>query len=178
MANGLRALRGSLLSLCCLAGLLASAPAQAQYWQCVTFARAASGIALFGDAYTWWNQAEGRYARGQAPAVGAVMVMKPGHGMRVGHVAMVSAVVDARTVKLTHANWSVRGGVERDVTAIDVSAAGDWSEVRVWWGPTRSVGQTRYAVYGFIYPDAPSDDDPADEAPTVTAEAQPAHAPA
>jgi hypothetical protein len=174
MASSLRALRGSFLFLCCFAGLFAAVPAQAQYWQCVTFARSASGIALFGDAYSWWSQAEGHYARGHTPEVGAVMVMKPGKGMRVGHVAMVSAVVDARTVKLTHANWSVRGGVERDVTAIDVSAAGDWSEVRVWWGPSQALGQTRYAAYGFIYPDAA----PADEAPTRTATADSAHAPA
>lgn len=173
MTSSLRALRGSFLLICCLAGLLATTPAQAQYWQCVTFARAASGIELFGDAYTWWNQAEGTYARGHAPRIGAVMVLKPGHGMRVGHVAMVSTIIDARTVKLTHANWSVRGGVERDVTAVDVSAAGDWSEVKIWWAPLQGVGQTRYSAYGFIYQSAPSDD-----APTVTAKTDTANAPA
>ena len=30
------------------------------YWQCVPFARLVSGIQLFGDAYTWWQQAIGK----------------------------------------------------------------------------------------------------------------------
>ena len=29
--------------------------------QCVPYAREHSGIKLFGDAYTWWDQAEGKY---------------------------------------------------------------------------------------------------------------------
>lgn len=168
MVERLRTLWGSLLCALCAFGLFAAVPAHAQYWQCVTFARSASGIDLHGDAYTWWDSAAGRYDRGHTPEVGAVMVLKPGHGMRVGHVAMVSEVVDARTIKLTHANWSVRGGVERDVTAIDVSEAGDWSKVRVWYAPLHDVGQTAYSAYGFIYPGSA----PADAAsPVLTAKA-------
>ncbi|HWW64039.1 MAG TPA: CHAP domain-containing protein [Sphingomonadaceae bacterium] len=174
MVSGLRALRGSILFICCFLGLLATTPAQAQYWQCVTFARAASGIELYGNAYTWWGQADGVYERGHTPRPGSVMVMKPGHGMRVGHVAMVSEIVDARTVKLTHANWSVRGGVEHDVLAVDVSDEGDWSKVRVWWAPIHDLGSTTYDAYGFIYPNAPS----SAEAPAVTAKADSANAPA
>ena len=34
------------------------------YLQCVPYARQVSGIRIFGDAHTWWGQAEGRYARG------------------------------------------------------------------------------------------------------------------
>ena len=34
--------------------------------QCVPFARAASGIQIYGDAWTWWDQAEGRYQIGRA----------------------------------------------------------------------------------------------------------------
>ena len=30
------------------------------FWQCATFARMFSGIQLFGDAWTWWNQASGQ----------------------------------------------------------------------------------------------------------------------
>ena len=30
---------------------------------CVPYARARSGIALRGDAWQWWEAAEGRYAR-------------------------------------------------------------------------------------------------------------------
>ncbi|GAA3271795.1 hypothetical protein GCM10020258_47310 [Sphingomonas yabuuchiae] len=36
--------------------------------QCVPFARQASGIAIYGDAWTWWSKAEGKYPRGRTPA--------------------------------------------------------------------------------------------------------------
>ncbi len=129
-----------------------AAPAQAQFWQCAPFARLVSGIQLFGNAGTWWNKAVGRYDRGQAPKVGAVMVMKPFAQMRVGHVAMVSQVVSDREVKITHANWSRRGGVERDVRMVDVSPGGDWSRVKVWYASLSGLGSTAYPAFGFIYP--------------------------
>ncbi|HXD02460.1 MAG TPA: CHAP domain-containing protein, partial [Novosphingobium sp.] len=47
------------------------------YLQCVPYARAVSGVLIFGDARTWWDQADGRYARGTTPKVGAVMTFKP-----------------------------------------------------------------------------------------------------
>src|SRR5258706_14437937 len=59
------------------------------YLQCVPYARQVSGIAIHGDAYTWWDQAEGRYARGSSPRVGAVMAFRPHGNMRLGHVAAV-----------------------------------------------------------------------------------------
>ena len=34
---------------------------------------------------------------------------------------------------------------------IDVSAAGDWSQVKVWYDPVRDLGKTVYPTYGFIY---------------------------
>ena len=34
------------------------------------------GLQIYGDAWTWWEQAEGRYARGTRPEVGAVIVTK------------------------------------------------------------------------------------------------------
>ena len=37
------------------------------YWQCVPFARLMSGIQIFGDAHTWWQQAAGRYQTGFTP---------------------------------------------------------------------------------------------------------------
>ena len=40
---------------------------------CVPFARAVTGLDIRGNAKTWWQQAKGRYARGQEPEVGAVM---------------------------------------------------------------------------------------------------------
>lgn len=133
--------------------LMSSAPAQARYLQCVPFAREVSGIEIRGNANTWWGQAQGRYDRGATPQVGAVMAFKATRSMPVGHVAMVSRIVNAREVLLTHANWSRRGGIERDVRAIDVSAAGDWSEVRVWFAGIGDLGTSSYPVSGFIYAD-------------------------
>ena len=132
-------------------GLMMAAPAAAQFWQCAPYAREISGIDIHGNANTWWSQAEGHYARGHAPQVGAVLAFEATRRMRVGHVAMVSKVVSDREVLLTHANGSRRGGIETDVRAVDVSPAGDWSEVKVWYGPQRDLGTSTYPVKGFIY---------------------------
>ena len=125
------------------------------YWQCVPFARMISGIELFGDAWTWWRQAAGKYAQGFTPKTGAVLVFKPNGVMTKGHVAVVSQVLTDRIIQVTHANWSVidgtRGKVERDVTVVDVSPSGDWSQVKVWFDPAGDVGKTVYPTYGFIY---------------------------
>ena len=51
---------------------------------CVEFARLASGIALFGDARTWWDQARNAYAQLTNPAPGAVMVFDRRKTMRSG----------------------------------------------------------------------------------------------
>ncbi len=127
------------------------------YLQCVPYAREVSGIEIYGDAYTWWEQAQGRYATGNTPRVGAVMAFRPHRNMQLGHVAAVSRVLDSRRVLLDHANWSPingrRGQIERDVLAIDVSPANDWSEVRVWYAPLGKVGTTAWPVEGFIYSD-------------------------
>jgi surface antigen len=129
------------------------------YLQCVPYARQVSGINIFGDAHTWWNQAAGRYERGHTPKVGAVMAFRPQGNMRLGHVAAVSKIIDKRTVLLRHANWSPIGGrrgqIENDVRAIDVSPDNDWSEVRVWYAPIQDLGGTAWPVEGFIYNDRP-----------------------
>lgn len=132
-------------------GLMTATPAAAQFWQCVTFARSVSGIEIRGNANTWWGQAEGRYERGHTPKAGSVLAFSPTARMRVGHVAMVSQVVSDREVLLTHANWSRRGAIETNVRAIDVSAAGDWSMVKVWYGPQGGLGTSAYPTKGFIY---------------------------
>lgn len=133
--------------------LLTATPAMAQFWQCAPYARTISGIEIRGNANTWWGQAAGRYARGHAPKVGAVLAFASTSRMRLGHVAMVSEVVSGREVLLTHANWSRRGGVERDVRAIDISENGDWSLVKVWYGPQGDLGTSAYPTKGFIYAD-------------------------
>jgi surface antigen len=128
------------------------------YWQCVPFARLMSGIQIFGDAYTWWKQALGKYDVGFQPKAGAVLCFKPTERMRLGHVAVVSQVLTDRIVQITHANWSPiegsRGKIEKDVTLVDVSGAGDWSQVKVWYDPNRDLGGSTYETYGFIYQDA------------------------
>lgn len=130
-------------------------------WQCVPYARKISGISIYGDAHTWWGKADGRYARGNAPMVGAVMALRPHGKMQLGHVAMVSKILDNRNILLNHANWSQingsRGQVERDVLARDVSKNNDWSEVKIWYTPIGHLGKTRYPLYGFIYPMTPAE---------------------
>ena len=127
-------------------------PAAAGVLQCVPYARQISGIELYGNAHTWWSQAEGRYERGHEPRAGAVLAFAASRAMPVGHVAMVSKVISDREVLLTHANWSYRGGIERDVRAIDVSPNNDWTDVRVWYGPIGGLGLRTNAAKGFIYP--------------------------
>ncbi len=137
-------------------------PELAPYLQCVPYARQISGIQIFGDARSWWGQAQGRYATGSTPRKGAVMTFQPHRNMALGHVATVSRIMDSRSVLLDHANWSPidgrRGQVERDVLAIDVSPDNDWSQVRVWYAPLGALGTTAWPVSGFIY---------ADKTPTV-----------
>ena len=123
--------------------------------QCVPYARHVSGINLFGDAHTWWDQAAGSYARGYMPKLGAVMAFKPHGKMVLGHVATVSKIIDSRTILLRHANWSPidgkTGQIEDGVKAVDVSPANDWSSVRVWFAPSQNLGSTAWPVQGFIY---------------------------
>lgn len=151
-------LSSSVLALGAL--LVLSAPASATalldyVGQCVPFARAGSGIQIYGDAWTWWDKAAGRYRRGEEPQPGAVVVFERTARLPLGHVAVISRVVDRRVVMVTHANWSrqngERGHAEQDVTLTDVSPDNDWSEVRVWYRDMDGLGSTAYPVYGFIY---------------------------
>lgn len=118
---------------------------------CVPYARATSGIALSGDAYTWWDEAAGRYPRVQAPAPGAVLVFKPHGSMTSGHLAVVTALNSSRQIEVTQSNW-LPHRIEHDQPIIDVSADNDWTEVRVWYEPAHGMGRTIYPTYGFILP--------------------------
>ena len=126
--------------------------------QCVPFARAASGIEIYGDAWTWWRQADGHYKRTHNPQVGSVIVFAKTARLPMGHVAVISRVVEKRVVMLTHANWSrqngKRGHAEQDVTLFDVSPRNDWSSVKVWYKDVDGLGGGIYPVYGFIHGDA------------------------
>ena len=146
-----------LRKMLCLVGLsvLAAVPSQAFALQCVPYARQISGVEIFGNAKTWWGQAAGRYARGTTPQIGAVMAFKPTRAMPIGHVATVSQIVSDREILISHSNWSLingrRGQIERNVRAVDVSEAGDWSKVRVWYAPLQGLGTSSYPLFGFIY---------------------------
>lgn len=129
--------------------------------QCVPYARAESGIDIRGNAGTWWGQAAGRYRRGTEPRVGAVLAFQPSRAMPIGHVAVVAEIIDSRNILLNHANWSGPGRIDRRALAQDVSPNGDWSVVRVWYAPQRSLGLRANAAFGFIYNEAPADAAPA-----------------
>jgi CHAP domain len=122
---------------------------------CAPFARELSGIALYGNAYTWWGAAEGRYQRASRPEVGSVLVLRRSSRLPSGHVSVVSRVVGRRQVLVTQANW-VAGELERDQLVVDVSEDNDWTAVRVWFPPAGLLGIYVYAAYGFIQPDRPA----------------------
>lgn len=120
---------------------------------CVPFARNDSGIMVTGNAWQWWEKAEGVYARGSVPEPGSVLTFRSNGRMRLGHVAVVSRIVNPRVVEIEHANWAgtgMRGGVARNIPVVDVSEANNWTAVRVGLGRTGEFGSV-YPTYGFIY---------------------------
>ena len=119
--------------------------------ECVPFARAESGITLYGDAADWWDQAAGRYDRGPTPAPGAVLVFHRSSRLPHGHVSVVTGVAGPRDITVDQANW-VRGRIGRAEAVRDMSAGNDWSTVRVWWAPSGTLGATAYAAQGFVGP--------------------------
>lgn len=135
-----------------LAGLAAVPAIGATVLQCVPYARIVSGVELYGDALTWWGQAEDNYKRGPKPKKGAVLAFRPNGPMVLGHVAVVSKILGDRRILIRHANWSAPGAIEEDVLAIDVSPDGDWSQVRIWFSPNAQMGARTNPTYGFIYP--------------------------
>jgi len=121
--------------------------------QCVPYARERSGIEIYGDAWRWWDMERDTYPRDAMPAASAVLVLKGYRGQRRGHVAVVTRVIDSRTIVIDHANWLNDEKIYLDQPVIDVSPNNDWSEVRVWHTPTQRYGARRYKTRGFIYPD-------------------------
>lgn len=122
--------------------------------QCVPFARNASGIVLSGNAWQWWDRAEGLYARGNAPEEGAILSFRSNGSMKLGHVAVVARVINARQIEIDHANWAGPGGrkgaVTRGAAVVDVSDNNDWTAVRVELGQSNNFGSI-YPTNGFIY---------------------------
>jgi surface antigen len=120
---------------------------------CVPYARSVTGMAISGNAWQWWGNAAGSYARGQVPEAGSVLAFRNNMRMPMGHVAVVSRVEGPRVVTIDHANWPIggrRGAVSRGVAVVDVSENNDWSAVRVALGRAADFGSI-YPTHGFIY---------------------------
>ena len=116
--------------------------------------RALTGVRLTGAAADWWQQAANRYDRTHNPDVGNLLVFRRSPRLPDGHVAVVSRVVSARQIQVAQANW-VHHRVTEDQLVMDVSQAGDWSVVQVYWPPSGAMGVTAYPIYGFIRPEEP-----------------------
>jgi hypothetical protein len=151
MSLKIRSFRAIFTLFSALFATIALPQAASAHLQCAPYSREVSGISLSGRAADWWGKAEGIYARGNQPKVGAVLAFRATHSMRAGHVATVAKVVDDRHVLLNHANWSRPGMIERSAMAEDVSANGDWSEVRVFYAPIGKLGLRASPAFGFIY---------------------------
>jgi surface antigen len=117
--------------------------------QCVPFARALSSIRLFGDAWRWWSAAAGLYNRGATPQAGGVLSFRSDARMPLGHIAVVTRVIDGREIEVDHANWAP-GAVRRQVRVLDVSLNNDWTAVRVELAEGDHFGAV-YPTNGFIY---------------------------
>ena len=117
---------------------------------CALFARAETGVALYGAAGGWWDQADGRYERGHMPAVGAILVFKRTRQIPSGHVAVVTRIISAHEVLVDHANW-YHGTISRSMSVIDTSPGRDWTTVAVMNPPSGTHGSD-YPTYGFVYP--------------------------
>jgi surface antigen len=131
-------------------------PYQGELVQCVPYAREVSGIDITGDAWSWWEAAQGKYDRGHQPRFMSVLVLSRTQRLKLGHVAVVVDVLGAREIRVTHANFGSdpisRRIIYDSMPAIDVSPGNDWTVVRFWNYEAKAWGIT-YDAYGFIYPD-------------------------
>jgi hypothetical protein len=116
---------------------------------CVEYARTLTGLNIFGDAKFWWDRARNLYARVTVPAEHAVMVFTPSSRLKKGHVAVVSAIISKREIRVEQANWQNHGEIDHAMPVMDVSARNDWTQVRVWDMRSKAFGRV-YAVSGFI----------------------------
>ena len=117
---------------------------------CVEYARAVSGLKIFGDAKYWWGRAKNLYARASHPLEEAVMVFSGSARLRRGHLAVVSKIVSPREIRVEQANWMNKGEIDHNTPVLDVSKNNDWSRVRVWDVPSKQFGARVYAISGFI----------------------------
>jgi hypothetical protein len=136
--------------------------------QCVPYVRDHSSVKLYGDAWTWWDQAAGKFPREAVPESGAVMVLTGYAGPERGHVAVVRERLSPREIHVDHANWLGDGAITLDDPVWDVSANNDWSAVKIWNVRTGAWGVKIYAVQGFIGPGGSDAKEPDLPAPAQT----------
>jgi len=86
------------------------------------------------------------------PELGSVLVLTGYAGPRHSHVAVVTAMVSSREIRVSHANWLNDGAIFIDDPVVDVSPDNDWSQVRVFNERTGAWGVRTYLVQGFIGP--------------------------
>ena len=120
--------------------------------QCVPYAREHSQVKIYGDAAEWWDKATGIYARSEVPQLGSVLVLTGYAGPRHSHVAIVTAMVSSREIRVDHANWLNDGAIFTNDPVVDVSPDNDWSQVKVFNERTGAWGARIYLVQGFIGP--------------------------
>ena len=65
-------------------------------------------------------------------------------------LAVVTDIVSPREIRVEQANWMNKGEIDHSTPVLDVSAANDWSKVRVWDVPSKQFGSRVYAISGFI----------------------------
>src|SRR5262245_9018230 len=97
---------------------------------CALYARADTGVALYGPAGGGRVQAQGRAAPGHGAAVAALLALRRTSHMPSGHVAVVVKVVDADEILVDHATWH-HGAVSHSASVIDTSPDHNWSRVAV-----------------------------------------------
>jgi len=130
------------------AGHYASSPVQ-----CVPYARSISGVNLYGDAHTWWDQANYPYARTSYPLPGSVLVLAQTPRMTHGHLAVVKKIINQREIDVSHSNWGSdrknRRIIYDRVRVQDVSPENNWTLVSFWNYGSKGFGFP-YAAKGFI----------------------------
>jgi surface antigen len=123
---------------------------------CALYARAETGVFLFGAAGDWWDEAAGLYQRGHVPTVGSILVFQRTGPMPSGHVAIVSKVIGPGQILVDQSNW-YHGRVTEDTPVIDTSPDHDWTSVAVM-----NIGSGEFGrdspTYGFVYPKTGSPD--------------------
>ena len=129
----------------------------------VTYVKSVTGMAIPGEAWSWWDGSNGRYERGHRPMPSAVLVFRRQQNLPVGHLAIVTKVLSSREVRISHADWAstwaTRGRITGNVPVLDVSHTNDWTQVRLWYANSGTVDRV-YDTYGFVYGGAKPPDQP------------------